>query len=73
MNRNESYSANHRCEGSLKAHIRIMKDWKKGYFTSKGWWLIRVENDFEYDAIYLSKVCSISFCPFCGKQLEESV
>ena len=66
----ETFEANHRCEGSLNARCRVLKNITRHGVTNLGWHLYYIYDDFEYDSIYPLKVAEIKFCPFCGKELE---
>ena len=64
----------HRCKGSLKAQIPIR--YCEGIISEdKKWRLFDLE--YNYDAPYdpfspdLNEICSIKYCPFCGKELSD--
>lgn len=35
------------------------------------WWLSNLEWDMDYDTKYLTTVCAVKFCPFCGCEFKE--
>ena len=37
----------------------------------KEWWLSHLEHDFDYDTKYMSTICAIEYCPFCGEKLAK--
>ena len=64
---------NHRCEGSLKAHVSINYGNPYAWYnddTKIGWWLIDHPLDIEYDCVLNTPICKIEYCPFCGKKLD---
>ena len=54
----------HRCKVSLENETPIR--YEKG-----NWELFNVYRDWDYDTIYLRKICKIEYCPFCGHKLER--
>lgn len=62
----------HRCQGSLEQYISIrLCDPYAGIpmLSKYGWWLLKIQHDFDYDSYYLQPICEIDSCPFCGKKL----
>lgn len=60
----------HRCKGSLTAGVPIR--FQKTIFDDKPkWWLMDVYEDIDYLTTYLTNVCKIKYCPFCGKELKK--
>lgn len=55
----------HRCKLSVKAHSSIRK-------VKKEWILAREDFDFEWLHWYLRDFGPIRYCPYCGKELEDS-
>ena len=65
---------NHRCEGSLNAHVSINYGDPYEFMCNPGqnlgWWLIDHPLDFEYDCVLNTPICKIKYCPFCGEELK---
>ena len=60
----------HRCKGSLAAGVAIR--FQKAMFDYKPrWWLMYPYDDVEHMTTYLTNVCVINYCPFCGRELES--
>jgi len=64
----DKYDKTHRCKKLLnsirKCAIR--------YFSNKedpGWYIFVLENDFDWDSVWLSCIAKIEHCPFCGEEL----
>lgn len=55
----------HRCKGSLAAGASIR--YERDYFC----WDLSIREAADPYRDYLKYICTIYFCPFCGKQLDE--
>lgn len=70
MNR-EIFSANHRCP-KRRHGVRILRDYASlPYCRYDGWHFFRMDWDLDYDSHHCMEVCPITYCPFCGKRLDE--
>lgn len=59
-----------RCKTSLTAGVSIR--FQKTMFDDKPRWrLMYPYEDIDYMTTYLTNVCEIKYCPFCGQKLEE--
>lgn len=81
-NKEITHIKTHRCEQLLKNNQDPMEDTLAIRYglrydhpydrEGEKWWLDDLNIDFDYDATWMSPVCAIVFCPFCGKNLYES-
>ena len=81
-NKATTHIKTHRCEQLLErnkdAHglnvaIRYGKMFSSPYGIQENrWWLDAMHWDSEWDAKWMSPTCDITFCPFCGENLNES-
>lgn len=55
----------HRCKNLLE-HNRISIRYNEGL-----WILYSLRYDFNYGTNYLESICTIEYCPYCGKRLAE--
>lgn len=68
----EDYIASHRCPESLKQHasVRKMKGWNKDSPTT--WYVGNLTLDSEWGVTHMEyNTVGVSYCPYCGKKLEE--
>ena len=81
-NKAKTHIKTHRCEqllernktaGGLNVAIRYGQKYGRPYEEENNkWWLDHIEFDLDWDSTWMSPVCTIIFCPFCGKKLNES-
>lgn len=65
----------HRCKDSLKANVSI----RYGYYSEfmkldtdyKAWRLFYHEYNYDYMRMDTCPVSEISYCPYCGENLEK--
>ena len=72
MRHHEDYIASHRCPESLKQHasVRKMKRWSKE--SPATWCVGNITLDGEWGDYYMKyNTVDVSYCPYCGKKLEE--
>ena len=75
---NKEKMITHRCKELLDYNknndkgIFIRKDYQYSFDVPNnqfGWWLSHIAYDLEWESTYKEKVCKITYCPFCGKEL----
>lgn len=81
-NKEKTHIKTHRCEqllernknaNGLNVAIRYGQKHDRPYEDeSPTWWLDHLEFDLDWDSTWMSPVCTIFYCPFCGKNLDES-
>lgn len=68
----KSFEANHKCYRPKS--IRILKNYNSNKYSSfglkEGWHMLQVKKDCDWQSVYTSDICPITFCPFCGKELN---
>lgn len=66
----------HRCKGSLAAEVSIRYGYRfnpRMIGDKPAWRMWKPETDSEWMTCVLCPITEISYCPFCGKKLEEPV
>lgn len=65
----------HRCEGVKKWNTPIRYgnpyEYVTASFAVEGWWLYKMDVDFDYDSHYMNPISVINTCPYCGEKLER--
>lgn len=77
----ESERITHRCEQLLEHNLisypnvsiryGYRYDNENTWYSSKQWFLDKLESDNDWGHSFMFPVTDIKFCPFCGKELEH--
>ena len=68
----DDYVASHRCPESLKQHASVRKMKGFSHESLAAWCVGQVTFDGEWGVSYMEyNIKNVSYCPYCGKKLEE--